>query len=603
MKISRNWLQNYFEAPLPSAEQLADALTFHAFEIESVEKVGSDDVLDVKVTPNRGHDCLSHRGIAAELSAILEIPLNAERDPLAKLPDLSQKTDAVKVLIDDTNLCKRFTAAYITGITVGPSPEWLVEALHAVGQKTINNVVDATNLVMFNTGQPLHAFDARRLTQKDGYFLHVRSAKSGEKMLGLDDKQYALTPSTLLIADGHTKEAVSIAGIKGGKPTGIDETTVDVILEAANWDGPMIRKTSQALKLRTDASDRFQQIISPELCAYGLRQTVDLVAAIAGGELHGFVDEYPAPQERKTVSVSLEKINKVLGTNLDASEVESVFRKLALTYRNKNGEYAIDVPFQRLDLNPPAGGPEDLIEEVGRIVGYEKVPATPLPPFSKKPEINAHFYAAERVREDFVSKGYSEVYTSVFAEKGERAVLNKVGGERPYLRTTLVDGLREALERNARSRDLLGLKEVKLFEIGTVWKGGKELTMVGSADSSGMKEALLQAMAAERYDDLPISQTERYQPFSKYPFIVRDISMWVPDTSNSFTEVISLFAAHSQGLLRHVELFDQFKKEGRVSYAFRLVLQSFEKTLTDEEANAVMDRVQKELAAKGFEIR
>src|SRR3989344_4045509 len=515
MKISRNWLQTFFDKPLPEARVIADALTFHAFEIESVE----NDVLDVKVTPNRGHDCLSHRGIAKELSAILNLPLVPHPYGITDV-SLEPKTDALKVTIENPQLCPRFTAAYIKGIKVGPSPDWLRTALESIGQKSINNVVDATNYVMFNIGQPLHAFDAAKLTEKEGVrALDVRMAKNEEKMLGLDDKEYALAPSMLVIADGNTGEAVSIAGIKGGKPTGIDEATTAVVLEAANWDGVTIRKTSQALRLRTDASDRFQQVISPELTVYGLRSAVELIVKLAGGEVVGFVDEYPQPQEKRAVSVSLSKINAVLGTKLAQENVVDVFKRLDLSHVQQGEEFVVTVPFERLSL----GTPEDIVEEGGRFAGYDKIPAIELTAFPQKAGINANFFASEHMRAELTSKGHSEVFTSVFAEKGERMVANKVDGVRPYLRSTLTDGLKDAYERNSRNKDLLGLNEVKLFEIGTVWSEGKETIMLGTADKEGVKEAPLEIQEATPlgYEDLPVSKTERYQPFSRYPFIVR----------------------------------------------------------------------------------
>ncbi len=182
MKVSREWLQKFFEKPLPEAQILADALTFHAFEIESVE----NDILDVKVLPNRGHDCLSHRGIAKELSAILDVKLVAYPYGITNT-ELEPKTDALKIVVENPQLCPRFSAAYIAGLKVEPSPEWLRKALESVGQKSINNIVDATNYVMFDIGQPLHAFDAAKLS---GLELTVRSAKNGEKMLGLDQQEH-----------------------------------------------------------------------------------------------------------------------------------------------------------------------------------------------------------------------------------------------------------------------------------------------------------------------------------------------------------------------------------------------------------------------------
>ncbi|MDO8576245.1 MAG: phenylalanine--tRNA ligase subunit beta [bacterium] len=595
MKISRTWLQTYFEKPLPDAAALADALTFHAFEIESVD----GEVLDVKVTPNRGHDCLSYRGIAKEVSAILNLPLVPHPYGITDV-GLEPKTDALKVTIENPQLCPRFTAAYIKGIKVGPSPDWLRTALESIGQKSINNIVDATNYVMFNIGQPLHAFDAAKLAEKDGVrALDVRMAKNEEKMLGLDDKEYTVTSSMLVIADGNTGGAVSIAGIKGGKPTGIDEATTAVVLEAANWDGVTIRRTSQALKLRTDASDRFQQVISPELTVYGLRSAVELIVKLAGGEVVGFVDEYPQPQEKRTISVSLSKINAVLGTKLAQENVVDVFKRLDLSHVQQGEEFVVTVPFDRLDLVIP----EDIVEEVGRIVGYDKIPATELAAFPSKPEVNANFYAAERARAELTAKGYSEVFTSVFAEKGERMVANKVDGTHPYLRANLTDGLESALERNVRNKDLLQLYKVKLFEIGTVWRDGEEKVLIGTAEGGGgVSEKLLEAVDASAYDDLPLSTTERYQPFSRYPFIVRDIALWTPADTES-EAVLSIIRAQAGELLVRSEKFDEFKKGEKTSLAFRLVFQSFEKTLTDAEANEIMEKVYAAVKGKGWEVR
>lgn len=602
MKISRNWLQGYFKDALPEAQALADALTFHAFEIESVEQMGDDVVLDVKVTPNRGHDCLSHRGIAKELSTVLQLALNAENDPFAKSPDLSKHTDQVAVHIENPMLCKRYIAAYVRGIKVGPSPEWLRSALEAIGQRSINNVVDATNLVMFNVGQPLHAFDAAQLMQKEGkYSIAVRAARDGETMLALDDKTYTLSPSNLVIVDAYSDVAIGIAGVKGGKPAGVSETTTDIIIESANFDGVSVRKTAAALKLRTDASARFEQVISSELAAYGMQQVVNVIAAVAGGEVVGFVDEYPTKEDIRPVTVSLSKINAVLGVVLSEEEVTDVFTRLSFSCVHKDQSFTVTAPFQRLDIELP----EDLIEEVGRIIGYDKVPATPLPSATQKPAINTLFYTAEKVREELMAAGYSEVFTSVFADSGKRIVANKVDGVRPYLRSSLIPGLEDALKRNKTTKDLLGLMEVKLFEIGTVWKEGKEVLMVGQvSEKEKATEKPLVPIASDHYDNLPISQATRYQSFSKYPYIVRDLSLWIPDTDEARTTLITqIFPQYSRGLLRNVILFDQYKKDGRNSLAFHLVFQSFEKTLTDEEANQIMADIHKAAQEQGFEIR
>lgn len=602
MKIPRQWLQTFFDTPLPSNEVLTDALTFHAFEIEGVE----NDVLDVKVTPNRGHDCLSVRGIAKELSAILELPLKA--DPLRSQPDLTQMTNTVQVAIEEPSLCKRYIAAHIRGVHVTESPEWLRRALESIGQRSINNVVDATNYIMFHLGQPLHAFDAGMVIERDGaYAIRVRKAREGERMVALDGKDYTLQASMLVIADARADAAIGIAGVKGGAPAGITEQTSDLIIESANFDNVSVRKTAQALKLRTDASSRYEQGISAELAAYGMRSAVDLILELAGGQLVGFTDEYPVIETKQTASVSVHEINRALGTAFTADEVARVFTRLDLAHVQSSDAFEVHVPFERLDLSIP----EDLIEEVGRILGYDHVPTVDIPPLSEAPAPNLEFSRLENIRAFLISHGFSEVFTSVFAAKGDRVVLNKVDGVKPYLRSALSESLADALERNVRNKDVLGLKQVRLFEIGSVWRGGNEDIDVELAVEKvkGMKSAddyrqmLSEHLASgSAMRDSIVSAPQRYAPFSKYPFIVRDIALWVPETTEA-NEVLSVIRSAAGELLVRSNLFDEFKKDTRISYAFRLVFQSFDKTLTDAEANERIESVNTAVKAKGWEVR
>lgn len=599
MKISRNWLQTYFDKPLPDAATLSEALTFHAFEIDGVETVGGDEVLDVKITANRGHDCLNHRSIAKEVAAILDTPMKA--DPLRMQVSLEPKCTDISVYIAEPTLCSRFTAGYIRGVTVGPSPDWLRVALESIGQRSINNVVDATNFVMFNLGQPLHAFDAGKLVANEGvYALEVRKAQAGEKITALDNKVYELNETMLVVADANSGTAAGIAGVKGGLPAAVDASTHDIILESANFNGIAVRKTASVLKLRTDASARFEQVISPEYAAHGMRAVASLILELAGGELVGFVDEYPVQQKMEQVTVTVAQVNALLGTQLTASEMERALTRLDLAHSSNSESFTVTPRFERLDLIIP----EDVVEEIGRIVGYDLVPETELPMMNLKAEINENFARMEYAREHMSAEGYSEVYTSVFAESGEREVLNKVGGERPYLRTNLVDGLKAALERNVRIKDVLGLKTVKLFEIGTVWKDGKEDLRVATAEEKGevQEYALRDIPAPAEYPAAEGSKLLRYKAFSRYPFIVRDIAMWVP-TGTTPESVIEILKAHGTTLLTRTELFDTFVKGEKTSLAFRLVFQSFEKTLTDDEVNTIMTAATGALTERGFEIR
>jgi phenylalanyl-tRNA synthetase beta chain len=593
MKMYRPTLQKYFSEQLPDARALADALTFHAFEIERVE----NDVLDVKVTANRGHDCLCHRGIAKELSAILEVPM--KEDPLRQERPKLLRTPNVTISIAEPSLCSRYIAGYVRGVEVGPSPEWLRVELEAIGQRSINNVVDATNYVMFTLGQPLHTFDAGMLSQKSGaYAIAVRKARRGEKMLALDNKEYLLADSMLVITDAHDDVPIGIAGVKGGAPASISESTTDIIIESANFDGVSVRRTAQGLKLRTDASSRFEQVLSPELAAYGMHAVAALILEVAGGQIDGFVEEYPQREVSREVSVTVERIRRVLGVELSQAEIEDALKRLDLPHAVSGDMISVTVPFERLDLNIA----EDLIEEVGRIIGYDAIPATEIAMADTAPHINQNFATAEKKREELMSQGYSEVFTSVFADEGDRAVLNKVGGERPYLRKTLVDGLQEAFERNSRNKELLGLSTVSLFEIGSVWWGGEEVTMVGTADAQGIREEPLRVSSLDRYEEFPVSTTERYQPFSRYPFVSRDIALWVSAGTTS-DEVLATIRSHAGELLVRSDKFDEFKKGERTSYAFRLVFQSFDKTLTDAEANERMESVYAAVKEMGWEVR
>jgi len=589
MKISREWLQTYFDTPLPEATVIADVLTFHAFEIEGIE----GDILDVKVTPNRGHDCLSHRGIAKELSAILNVPVKS--DPLrAQLPEFP----AVVSMAVDATRAPVGAAAYVRGVKIGPSPAWLKERLESVGQRSINNIVDATNYVMFDMGMPTHAFAADTFKDGDAIRYGIRCSKKGEQLALLGGTAIELSGNEAVIVNA-SDEAVDIGGVKGGMRAELADSTTEVLLSASKFEPVQTRKAAQRFNQRTEAAKRFENEMADDLALYGIRAVAELVREVAGGDILGYGIARTGTPASRSVSVSLTKINAVLGTKLGEGDVIEVLQRLGLSHVQMGEEFTITVPFERLDL----GIAEDLIEEVARIVGYDKIPAAELPPFASKPEVNGNFFAMEKTRETFMGRGYSEVITSVFADKGERIVANKVDGVRPYLRATLVDGLRAAREMNLRNKDLLGLEKVRLFEIGTVWKGGAEQIMLGMADEEAVSELPLDGnLDAIAYDDLPISSTERYKTFSRYPFIVRDIAMWVPIDTDA-DRLRTDLAVWAGSMCLNVRQFDSFKKGERLSLAFHIIFQSFDKTLTDEEANAAMEHVYTSVKEKGWEVR
>lgn len=257
MIFSYNWLKQYIKGKMPGPEALADILMFHSFEIEGLDKKGNDFLIDIDILPNRAHDCLSYIGVARDIAAVSSLELKV---PTATFKESKQKaSEYVAVNVKDSNDCPRYTAKVITGVKVGSSPRWMQEKLEACGLQSINNIVDITNYVMLETGQPLHAFDADKLGKK----IIIRRAKKGEKMKALDDKEYRLDKDVLVVA--NTKEPVAVAGIKGGENTGIDKKTKNIVIEAGNWNPVLTRLASRKLKLRTDASLRFEQGIDTNL--------------------------------------------------------------------------------------------------------------------------------------------------------------------------------------------------------------------------------------------------------------------------------------------------------------------------------------------------
>lgn len=641
MKVSYHWLKSYFDTELPSIEDVVHDLTFKSFEIEDVAPAGHDAVLDVKVLPNRGHDCLCHRGIATEIAAICNVKL--ADDPLRKAIAEYPASQMLTVAIDDAKLCDRYIGLVVRGVKVGPSPEWLKGRLNALGQRSINNIVDATNYVMFSIGQPLHAFDLAKLREKDGKrAIHVRNAKDGETITVLGGDEYTLGPSDLLITDGNADTPLAIAGVKGGTAAELTDTTTDIVLEAAHFQYAHVRKMAQRFKLWTDASTRFQNDPSPDLARYGIQEVAALIQQIAGGEVEGIVDVYPAPQQPVLLSISTTEINKKLGTGMSDADVETIWGRFGFSYQKEGDTYHVSIPFERLDLRIT----EDLVEEVGRIYGFDKI-APQMPTFADvKPEVNKRFAYAEKVRDVLLAQGFSEVYTTSFNAKGEVELANSVAPERKYLRTNLREGLASSLELNVRNLDLLGLDRVCIFEIGTVFtSAGEHMALALGAKSKNKKEdvsALVQgardALSAalgttlsgditdgiwetdfdalvagladvSAYDkDMIDTDGVRYQPFSVYPFVARDVALWVPD-GVSAEDVVIVLKMHAGDLsVCPPRLFDTFSKtfddgSKKTSYAFRLVFQSHERTLTDAEVNDIVARVTKALEEQGWQVR
>ena len=604
MKISYNWLKWYIPEA-PDADKLADIITYHLAEVEGVEKrEDGDSIFDIKILPNRAHDLLSHLGLARELASLLNINF-VDPTPKYKIPE-SKPTD-LKVKIE-SDKCKRYMGRIIHNVKIDKSPEWMKKHLEAIGQRSINNLVDATNIVMFNCGEPTHIFDKDKIKGS----LVVREAREGEMVTTLDGKECTLISSDFVVSDED--KALIIGGVKGGKVAEVDSNTKNIILEVGNFDAVAVRKTSTRIGVRTEGSKRWENGVSPELASYGMRELSALIAEMCPDAIfEEIVDVYPVKQEVRKLSFSADKISRILGLDVSMGEVKDILKRYKFEYTESKGTFEMIVPPMRLDLVIE----EDMAEEIGRILGYDKVKPV-IPKINFTPKINETYAKIIWARNKLLEENYSEVMTYAFAEKGEVEVLESAS-DKKFLRTNLSDELQESMKLNKLNIPLLGLNEaspgqqggVKIFEIGTVFLKNKEQINIAYNQKDEIKEKSLDEFITEKLSpeehgyfstekflvlapsrsQVFSEETSRFKPWSPFPFIARDIAVWVPENISS--EEVKKVIKNNAGdqIIRGPELFDQFKKDRKVSYAFRLVFQSYDRTLTDVEVNEIMHKI------------
>jgi phenylalanyl-tRNA synthetase beta chain len=508
MKISLSWLRDFLPTALGPTEfgfeRLADALTLAGLPTENFEHLPDGDVvMDVEVTSNRG-DCLSHVGVAHELAALLGVDV--------KLPTIDLKDEKLleaaptSVAIENPHACFVFTARVIRGVKVGPSPAWLVKRLESVGLRAINNVVDATNYVMFEMGQPSHVFDVAKL-QEDR--IVVRNAHAGEKLVALDGKTYTLDPSMLVIADA--KDAQGIAGIMGGEHSGVTDATTEVLLEVARFDPMTIRKAARKLQISSDACYRFERGIDPDLQSRASARLTQLIIELAGGMVDGpLVVAGKQSPDRAKISLRMSKIKRLLGIEAKADVVANVLSRLGIETKVVGDVVEALCPTRRGDLRIE----EDLIEEYARLVGYEHIPTRD----SVSIRLSAPDVVRERtdlVRKQLVASGYFESLTfsfvsdtlaKLFTPKGIELLRVEHGVRKAdaQLRPSVLPNLIESLKRNQDA----GTSGAKLFETAsTYWTESKQIVekrvvaLAGDesyASLRGTVEALLAKLDASR---------------------------------------------------------------------------------------------------------
>ncbi|MGB9887267.1 MAG: phenylalanine--tRNA ligase subunit beta [Moorellales bacterium] len=654
--------------------------------------LGLDEtVLEVDVTPNRA-DCLGLVFLAREVAAVTGGRLHVPEPVLSPGSEPAQRY--ASVVVEAPDLCPRYVASIIRGVKLGPSPEWMQRRLRAAGMRPINNVVDITNYVMLELGQPLHAFDYHRLK---GNRIVVRRALPGERLRTLDGVERQLNPEMLVIADAE--RAVALAGIMGGEETEINEGTDWVLLESATFSAAAIRRTARALGMRSEASLRFERGVDPERAPLAAKRAAALMAELAQGEvLEGLLD---VGEQRVTIPVtielSVERANTLLGVELSRAEIKGYLENLGLSCQEEGQGLKVEIPSYRGDLRLP----EDLVEEIARLYGYERIPAVFPPLIAAEPKQEVRHQFLSRCRLFLADLGFQEVLTYSFisprsfdrlrleASHPWRRVLtlrNPLGEEQSVMRSTLLPGLLTVAASNAASTSWRW-EACRLFELGKVflprewgelpreeWRLAALVTgqepkgwnwpertldffylkgiLVALLETWGLSAAATFLPGPEwpvfhpgRRSRLLLSEQEvgwlaeihpevqeafglpqracafeldleavlalatgtqrRYQPWARYPAVTRDLALIVPEEVTQ-ARVQEVIARQGGVLLKEVRLFDLYRgkpvPEGYKSLAYRLVFQSEEHTLTEQEVNALCERIvsalEKEMGAR-----
>lgn len=598
--------------------------------------LGADAIIDLDVTANRG-DCLSHIGVAREIAAFENSSSKKEPITLSKT-DPAHTSSKISVEVKNPDLCPQYLARVITGVKIGPSPKWMQDRLIACCAKPINNVVDVTNYILLDLGHPMHAFDWKKITNSKIVF---RNAKKNEDIVTLDGEIRHLDCEMLVIAD--SEKAVAIAGIMGGKNSEVDVSTETIVLEAAEFDRKSIRKTAKSLGLSTEASYRFERGIDSGAIEYAINKAADLIVQTAGGKiLQGIVKSGEKPI-RNDIVIKYEKISQLLGEKIEPDLANHTLRHLGFTI---NDNIAV-VPTWRHDVSIW----QDLAEEIGRVIGYNKIKPVALP--KTKLAEKTKYYFLEKIKDSLAMAGYTEtmnypflseadVVTANLKSKRLLEIANPMQPEYKYLRASLIPGLLKNIAKNP------SFDPIQIFEFGHVYSktgeninlavatagksssshtttvndiiaeiGGSKSIKISEFSRDGLQQYkikkpqviiseinLTQVLEKRKIDqnlNLKISKNDVvYRGVSKYPAITRDLAFIVDkkiDAKNISDEIYSL-----SELVNRVELFDEFASNkfgvDKKNIAYHIYLQSPEKTLRDSEALEITGNIIKQVEKK-----
>lgn len=501
MIVSWDWLQQYVKLPVSAAE-FGKRVMMAGLNLESVEPMGDDTAVDLEVTSNRV-DCLGHIGVAREAAVCFDVPLTIP--PALPQTSSTPTSSLTSVAIENPDQCPRYIARVIQGVKIGPSPAWLSNRLATIGIASINNIVDITNYVLMECGQPLHAFDLDKLAEKR---IVVRRARPDERIQAIDHKEYKLTPEMCVIADAQ--HPVAIAGVMGGAATEISTSTTNVLIEVADFAPRSIRATARELKLHSDSSYRFERGVDPYQMDWASRRCCELILQVAGGQLlAGAVDVgVPVPPESEAVSLRFAQLARILGIDVPRPEVVRILTELGFKLTKEDANLALFVvpSWRRRDVTREI----DLIEEVARIYGYDKIPEDAVVPLTVSQK-SLRDRVVDRVTDVLTSQGFFESVTLSLVDDKLATLFNP----RPInqllhiehdkfsqlksLRQSLIPSLLQARRHNERQ----GCFHARLFEIASVFLGAdpgnsnaepKTISFV-TGQSFAETKGLLQAIA------------------------------------------------------------------------------------------------------------
>lgn len=456
MKLPTIWLKDYVR--VKSIKDLSRQMTSigHMLDGKPISNE-NETILDLEVRQNRS-DCLSIIGLAREVSAITNQPLKIK--PLKVLK--KRLTPKYKIIIEDPKLCYRFNSVRLTIATVNDSPKWLKDRLEAYGIKTINSLVDITNFVMIEYGQPLHAFDFNLLPSKE---LTVRSAMKNEELVVLGGKDISLHPDDLIISSGN--KPVALAGVIGGESSSVNYKTTQIILEAGTYNQASVRRTSIRHSLRTEASTRLEKFLHPQLTQAAIFRAVELLKEICGAKLIDQNDQYPKKWKEKSLTLNEDRLNLLAGFQITIKEASQVLKKLGFTVSSKLHTLDAIVPYFRTDIEQE----DDLIEEVIRIIGYDQIPNTPLSSPQIKFIDSPVFVLEEKLRDLMIAQGFDEQITDPLTHEQQSSASpiileNSLSSDKDMLRTSLKENLQKGLSERLKH----GLSVNKIFEIGKIYQ-------------------------------------------------------------------------------------------------------------------------------------